>query len=195
MLIGLCGGSCAGKTTISNKLKELLGDSISIISLDNYYISYPQLSYEQRKNVNYDEPQSIDVDTLLSDIHRLKAGSSITQPSFSFETFLNERASTITNPANFILIEGLFVLSYPSLVEQLDLKLFVDSDSDIRLARRILRDMKVHHRTIEFIIDQYFNYVKPMYELYIEPQRELADCIISGNKEHNLLSEIIPFLK
>lgn len=191
MIIGICGGTCSGKTTLSYRLKQLLGSKISVISIDNYYKSYPELTFEERKRINYDEPDSINVTKLIDDIDLLNKGQGITQPSFSFKTFLNEESNNVTYPADVIIVEGLFAFSLSELVRLYDFKIYIDIDADIRLSRRILRDLKVHNRPLDYILKQYFNYVKPMHNLYIEPQKNIADIIISGDFNQDKIYDMI----
>ena len=191
MIIGICGGTCSGKTTLSYRLKQLLGSKISVISIDNYYKSYPDLTFEERKRINYDEPDSINITKLIEDIDALNKGQVITQPSFSFKTFLNEDSNNVTYPADIIIVEGLFAFSLSELVRLYDFKIYIDIDADIRLSRRILRDLKVHNRPLDYILKQYFNYVKPMHNLYIEPQKNIADIIISGDFDQDKIYDMI----
>lgn len=162
------------------RVEEMLRKKIEVIAMDNYYIAHKDIPYEERKQVNYDEPYSINYTQILHDIQALKTGRSISQPCFSFKTLLNEESNNISYPSEVLIVEEIFSLYFEEISELMDLKIFVDADADLRLTRRILRDFKVHNRPLDFIIEQYLRYGKPMHELYVEPQKNKADIIISG---------------
>jgi uridine kinase len=191
MIIGVCGGSCSGKTTFSHNLKGMLDELCTIVSLDNYYIAHNDLTLEERKKINYDEPNSIDYKRVIEDLKLLKNGTPIVQPSFSYNTFLSSKSGDYTPATKVVIVEGIFVFSYPKLYEQLDLKIFIDAEADIRFSRKMIRDTTVHHRTLEFIINQYLTYTKPMHELYVEPQKQKADFIISSSSSCDRIVEIL----
>lgn len=187
----MCGGTCSGKTTISNRLKQLFENNISVVSIDNYYIAHPELPIEERKNINYDEPNSIDVSRLIEDLKSLKSGHKIVQPVFSYKTFLNEFSDNTTYPEKVIIVEGLFAFSFPELVDMYDFKIFIDADADIRLSRRISRDLTIYNRPLDFVMKQYFDYAKPMHDLHVEPKKSIADITISGNFINDKVYELI----
>lgn len=194
-IIGICGGSCSGKTYLAREL-EKANNSIRIISLDNYYFAHPNLTYEERARINYDVPESINIAAVIKDIVLLKRGQSIKQPAFSFETLLNYPNPFVTTPCDYLIVEGLFSLYYKELLDMIDLKVFVDTDREIRMARRISRDVEQIGRSLSHAINQYLNDVKPLYEKYIEPQKAQADLIVNGNKENALIIQLIMgFLK
>ena len=182
MLIGLCGGSGSGKTTIIELLKEEFPGQVSVIDMDNYYISREELPFEERRRVNYDIPESIDWETMISHIKMLKEGKPVEQPKFTFQTYERMKETEETKPADILIVDGIFSLYQEELRKLYDLTVYVDVPSDVRLARRMLRNIKRYGRTAEFEIEQYFEKVKPMHEKYVESCRNFADMILPFEK-------------
>ncbi len=180
-IIGLCGGSSSGKSTAIQYLKDHYGDKVALVAFDSYYISRPDLVFEERKMINVDVPEAIDREEICRNIQLLKEGKTIQQPVYSFETFLRESVTIETAPAPILLVDGIFSFYFEEIRNLFDLKVYIDADVDVRLSRRILRDMNVRHRPLEYIIDQYFTKVKPMHEVYVEPYKKYADIIIPHN--------------
>ena len=181
-IIGLCGGSSSGKSTAIEYLQKKFGDKAALVAFDSYYISRPDLVFEERKMINVDVPEAIDRGEILKNIQLLKEGKTIKQPVYSFETFLRESVTIETAPAPILLVDGIFSFYFEEIRNLFDLKVYIDADVDVRLSRRILRDMNVRHRPLEYIIDQYFTKVKPMHEVYVEPYKKYADIIIPHNR-------------
>ena len=181
-IIGLCGGSSSGKSTAIEYLQKRFGDKAALVAFDSYYISRPDLVFEERKMINVDVPEAIDRGEILKNIQLLKEGKTIQQPVYSFETFLRESVTIETAPAPILLVDGIFSFYFEEIRNLFDLKVYIDADVDVRLSRRILRDMNVRHRPLEYIIDQYFTKVKPMHEVYVEPYKKYADIIIPHNR-------------
>ena len=181
-IIGLCGGSSSGKSTAIEYLQKKFGDKAALVAFDSYYISRPDLVFEERKMINVDVPEAIDRGEILRNIQLLKEGKTIQQPVYSFETFLRESVTIETAPAPILLVDGIFSFYFEEIRNLFDLKVYIDADVDVRLSRRILRDMNVRHRPLEYIIDQYFTKVKPMHEVYVEPYKKYADIIIPHNR-------------
>ena len=181
-IIGLCGGSSSGKSTAIEYLQKKFGDKAALVAFDSYYISRPDLVFEERKMINVDVPEAIDRGEILKNIQLLKEGKTIQQPVYSFETFLRESVTIETAPAPILLVDGIFSFYFEEIRNLFDLKVYIDADVDVRLSRRILRDMNVRHRPLEYIIDQYFTKVKPMHEVYVEPYKKYADIIIPHNQ-------------
>lgn len=194
-IIGISGGTASGKTTIAQNLKEQFGKKISIINCDNYYYSREELDFEQRKKINYDVPDSIDIGKILEDIEKLKEGDVIEQPIFSFKTLLREENVLVTNPAPILVIDGIFSLYFKELRELCNIKVYIDVDSEVRFARRLIRDTTIHNRPLDFIINQYLNMAKPMHDIYVEPYKKYADVIIpfyeNNRRSVNLLISMI----
>ncbi len=181
-IIGLCGGSSSGKSTAIDYLLKQFGDKTALVAFDSYYISRPDLVFEERRMINVDVPEAIDREEIYRNILLLKEGKTIQQPVYSFETFLRESVTQETAPAPILLVDGIFSFYFEEIRNLFDLKVYIDADVDVRLSRRILRDMNVRHRPLEYIIDQYFTKVKPMHEVYVEPYKKYADIIIPHNR-------------
>lgn len=177
-IIGIAGGSASGKTSIVKILKDELKEKAQIIYLDSYYKGFEELTLEERKKLNFDHPQSFEADRLVKDLIALKRGQAIEMPIYDYVAYERKQATTPVAPHEVILVEGLLVLYYPDLRELLDLKVYVETDSDERLIRRIRRDTIKRGRTLESVLDQYQDTVKPMHEQFIEPSKKHADIII-----------------
>ena len=182
--IGLAGGTASGKTTIVNMLNEDLADKGQIIYLDSYYHAFDDKSLEERKQLNYDHPDSFDFDALVKDIRQLKAGNPIQMPVYDYVGFTRSEKCITINPCPVIIVEGMLVLWYPPLRELLDLKVFIDTADDERLIRRIKRDTMERGRSLDSILDQYQTTVKPMHEQFIGPSKKYADIIIPRGAEN-----------
>ena len=196
MLIGLCGGSGSGKSTLIGMLKEEFPEQISVIDMDNYYISRDELPLEERRQVNYDVPESLDWEYMMNDIQKLKDGEIIEQPQFSFMTYERIDDTVKTMPAPILIVDGIFSLHNEALRNLYDLKVFVDVEPDVRLARRMIRNMERYGRTAEFEIEQNFGKVRPMHNKYVEPCKEYADLILSFyEKERLSLKPLIEVVK
>ncbi|MDD4310577.1 MAG: uridine kinase [Candidatus Cloacimonetes bacterium] len=182
VLIG--GGTCSGKTTIAKAIGMRLNDlKTVIISHDNYYKDLSHLDPEERKKVNFDHPSSIDTAYLLTDIQQMLAGEAVDMPDYDFSTHCRIEGKTCVAYADVIILEGIFALYYPELLALSDLKIYVDTDSDTRLARRMQRDIIDRGRSVESVLDQYLQTVKPSHEAFIEHSKKNADLIIPGDKE------------
>lgn len=183
-LILIGGGTCSGKTTIARAIGKRIQDlKTVIISHDNYYKDLSHLSAEERAHVNFDHPDSIDVPYLLDDVRAMMLGDAVNVPDYNFATHLREEGNLCIAGADVIILEGIFALYYPDLLELSDLKIFVDTDPDIRLARRMHRDILDRGRNVESVLDQYLETVKPSHQAFIEPTKKNADVIIPGDKD------------
>lgn len=182
VLIG--GGTCSGKTTIARAIGMRLNDlKTVIISHDNYYKDLCHLEPQARAKVNFDHPGSIDSPYLLDDIKLMLEGEAVDMPDYDFKTHCRVEGSTCVAFADVIILEGIFALYYPELLELSDLKIYVDTDSDLRLARRMQRDIIDRGRSVESVLEQYLQTVKPSHDAFIEPTKKNADLIIPGDKE------------
>jgi len=183
-LILIGGGTCSGKTTIARAIGKRIQDlKTVIISHDNYYKDLSHLSSDERAHVNFDHPDSIDVPYLLDDVRAMMLGDAVNVPDYNFATHLREEGNLCIAGADVIILEGIFALYYPDLLELSDLKIFVDTDPDIRLARRMHRDILDRGRNVESVLDQYLETVKPSHQAFIEPTKKNADVIIPGDKD------------
>lgn len=178
IIIGIAGGTGSGKTTLVNKLKDVLGDEVVALTHDYYYKSNAHLDIEQRKLLNYDHPNAFDTDILIDDLASLKKGISIERPIYSFVKHTREKETVTVEPKKVIIIEGILLFENKILRDLLDIKVYVDTDADVRIIRRILRDVKERGRNLDSVINQYLNTVKIMHEEFVEPSKKHADIII-----------------
>lgn len=178
-VMGIAGGTGSGKTTFTTTLTEKFKDDITVIHHDNYYNVLDHLSFEERCRVNYDHPDSFDTKLMIEDIKKLKNGETIEEPVYDYSAHNRNKESTITvHPTKILIIEGILILQSKELRDLMDMKVFVDTDADIRLGRRILRDMEERGRSVDSVLNQYSATVKPMHEKYVEPSKKYADIIV-----------------
>ena len=183
-VLGVAGGSASGKTTIINKLQDYFGEDIAVISHDAYYKAHPEMSFEERSQLNYDHPDSFESDRMAEDVRKLIKGYAIDMPVYDYVNH-NRSAETVrVEPKTVIVMEGILILENKELRDLMDIKIFVDTDADERLMRRIQRDMIERGRSIESIIEQYSKTVKPMHEEFVEPSKKHADIIIPRGGEN-----------
>lgn len=177
-LIGVAGGTCSGKTTVSERLTELAGsEHLALIKLDSYYISRNEQPIEQRQLANYDHPDEFDWQLLNDHIAALAAGATVPVPIYDYAAYTRSDEVRWVQPSRIVVVEGILVLYDPALRERFDLKVYVDTDADIRLIRRLQRDVAERGRTTESIITQYLATVRPSHEQFIEPSKRHADVI------------------
>ena len=190
--IGIAGGTGSGKTTITRRILDEFGGDVSVLYHDNYYKRHDDIPFPERKKLNYDHPNAFDTPLLVQHLDALRAGQTIECPTYDY-TVHNRAAETITvTPAKVIVVEGILIFAEPELRERLDIKLFaepelrerldiklfVDTDADVRILRRIVRDVRDRGRDLESIVTQYLTTVKPMHEMFVEPSKRYADIII-----------------
>jgi uridine kinase len=180
LIVGIAGGSGSGKTTIAESLVQKLNGNVALVQHDAYYRHVPELSFEARSQVNYDHPASLETELLVEHLVSLRSGQAIEKPVYDFADHLRSDEVVVVQPALVILVEGILVLAEPDLRDVLDLKVFVDTDADIRLARRLERDIEERGRTVTSIITQYFASVRPMHLEFVETSKGYADVIIAG---------------
>lgn len=178
MIIGIAGGTGSGKTTLTQKIKEAFQDDVVMLSHDYYYKSNEGLTFEERQGLNYDHPNAFDTDLLIEHLKQLKKGQTIAHPVYSFveHTRLDEWVET--KPAKVILVEGILIFENKELCDLMDIKVFVDTDADLRIIRRLLRDVKERGRDLDSVVNQYIGTVKPMHEQFVDPSKKRADIII-----------------
>ena len=192
LIIGIAGGSGSGKTTVVKAITEKLNKRVVVIPQDSYYKDLEHLSAEEKKVHNFDHPDSIDWELLCRQIKDLREGKSIEQPVYSYITCGRSKTETVKIvPADVIIIEGILIYTCPELRNQLDIKLFVDADDDMRLMRIITRDMVERGKTVEAVIERYIKTVKPMYHQFIEPCKRYADVIIPQGGHNKVAIDII----
>ena len=178
LIIGIAGGTGSGKSTLTDRLKNRFGDSITVIRHDDYYKEQHALTYEQRVTVNYDCPEAFDTDLLIRHLNELRAGREVDIPVYDYT--VHDRSDKVRHlvPTPVILLDGILILENRDLCALMDVKIFVDTDDDIRILRRIERDVLERDRSLTSIINQYRNTVKPMHEKYVQPSRRNADLVI-----------------
>ena len=183
-VLGVAGGSASGKTTIIKKLQDYFGEDIAVISHDAYYKAHPDMSFEERSKLNYDHPDSFESDRMAEDVRKLIKGYAIDMPVYDYVVHNRSEETVRIEPKTVIVMEGILILENKELRDLMDIKIFVDTDADERLMRRIKRDMIERGRSIESIIDQYSQTVKPMHEEFVEPSKKYADIIIPRGGEN-----------
>lgn len=179
LVIGIAGGTGSGKTTVVNKIiKSLPAGEVAVIPQDSYYKDSGHIPMEERSKINFDEPASIEWTLLEKQLHELKEGKSIEMPTYSYLTCTRQKETVHVEPRDVIIVEGILVLTQPSVCQLMDVKVFVDADADDRLIRVIARDCIERGRTPQMVIDRYQAVLKPMHERYIEPSKRKADLIV-----------------
>lgn len=186
ILIGIAGGTGSGKTTLTRHLLSHFGENISVVHHDNYY-KYQELSFEERCKTNYDHPDAFDTDRMIEDLQALKRGETIYCPVYDFSIHNRTEKTLAVKPTKVIIVEGILIFQNPILRDLLDIKIFVETDADVRILRRALRDVEERGRNLESVVQQYLTTVKPMHEQYVEPTRKFADIIVLEGG-HNLVA-------
>lgn len=196
LIIGIAGGTGSGKTTITRKIAAVFGDDVSIVYHDNYYKSNDDLTYEERVSLNYDHPDAFDTKLMIDQLDALQRGESVECPTYDFTLHTRAKETIEIKPARIIVVEGILVLSDPELCNRMDIKIFVDTDADVRILRRILRDVNERGRALDSVISQYLTTVKPMHEQFVEPSKKRADIIIpEGGENRVALNMVIEQIK
>lgn len=187
MAIGIAGGTVSGKTTITRLLSERFGKDVSVIYYDNYYKAHDDLTYDERAKINYDCPDAFDTELFLEDVAKLKRGEDVLCPVYDYTVHNRSNQTLLIKSAPVILLEGILLLSDERIRDLLDIKIFVDTDADVRILRRIMRDVKERKRSLESVVEQYLTTVKPMHEMYVEPSKRYANIIIPEGG-HNMVA-------
>lgn len=194
VIIGIAGGSASGKTSIAHRLKDSFeqeANRVVILRMDDYYKDQSDLTFEQRLAVNYDHPFAFDIDLLVSDLDQLRADQPIQKPLYDFVHYTRSGLSEPVCPADVVVLEGLFVLEEPQLRSRCDIKVYVETDADIRILRRLMRDVEKRGRTLRSVVDQYLSVVKPMHEQFIEPSKRYADVIIPEGAHNRVAVDLL----
>ena len=178
LVIGIAGGSGSGKTTLLKRIIETFGPSITVISHDNYYKRHDELTYEERCKLNYDEPAALETDLMVRQLEQLRQGQEIFCPVYDFTVHNRSDETILIKPEKVIIVEGILIFENKELRDLMDIKIFVDADADIRICRRIKRDVNKRGRSLESVILQYQQTVKPMHEKYVEPSKKYADIVV-----------------
>ena len=188
LIIGICGGTGSGKTTVANRILESVSASeVVFIQQDSYYRNITDLPLDYRHIANFDHPDALDNDLLVNHVRRLKAGEAVELPLYDFRTHTRMTETRHVEPKPIVIVEGILIYADPRLLEQMDIKVFVDTPDDIRFIRRLRRDLDERGRTLESVIEQYVATVRPMHMQFVEPSKRHADVIIPEGG-HNLVS-------
>lgn len=178
LVIGIAGGTASGKTTLMKNLISLLGDEVTVISHDNYYKRHDDMTYEERCKLNYDEPAAFDTSLMVHHLDQLRHGFAIDCPVYDFTQHNRSDETIHITPQKVIIVEGILIFENSDLRDLMDIRIFVDSDADIRLCRRIKRDVNKRGRSLESVLTQYQETVKPMHERYVEPSKKYAHLVV-----------------
>ncbi len=186
LMVGIAGGSASGKTTVVNKIKEFFGDNITVIGHDNYYKAHDEMTYEERTHLNYDHPSAFDTERMIEDVKKLKAGQTVEIPVYDYSAHNRSAQTQRVVPQRVVVLEGILLLYDARLRELMDVKIFVDAPADERLVRRIKRDMAERDRSLQSVLAQYQDTVRPMHEQFVEPTKAYADVIIPRGGENHV---------
>jgi uridine kinase len=191
-VVGVAGGSASGKTTMVNHIMSSLDiNTYVVLDNDSYYKSFPELSLLERSQLNFDHPHTLDQALFLQHIRALKAGQSIRKPVYNFREHQRSSETLLLSPKKIIIVEGILVLEDQALREEMDIKIFVDTDPDIRLIRRLTRDIRERGRSLEMVFSQYLTTVKPMYEKFVEPTKRYADVILPRGGDNQVAIDMV----
>ena len=191
LVIGIAGGSGSGKTTLMKRLVEQFGDHVSVVSHDNYYRRHDELTYEQRCLINYDEPAAFETDLMARHLDCLRNGQAIACPVYDYTIHNRSNATFTIEPRKVIIVEGILIFENEALRNLMDIRIFVDTDADVRLCRRIKRDVNKRGRTLESVLTQYQETVKPMHEQYVEPSKKYANLVVPEGGKNLVALEMI----
>ena len=191
MVIGIAGGTGSGKTTITRRLIQRFGSDVSVIYHDNYYKAHHDMPYEERAKLNYDQPDAFDTDQLIEAVRALKKGRSVVCPVYDYSVHDRSDETITVKPARVVIVEGILIFENKELCDLMDIKVFVDADADVRILRRIVRDVRDRGRSLESVVNQYLSTVKPMHEKYVEPSKRNADIIVPEGGHNKVALELL----
>ena len=197
IIIGIAGGTGSGKTTLTERLRDHFGaDEVSVLNHDSYYKRHDELPYEERCKLNYDHPDSFDTPLMVAHLRELRAGHPVQVPVYDYTIHNRSDRTVLVKPAPVIIVEGILIFDSPELCDLMDMKVFVDTDADVRILRRIVRDVKERGRTLDSVVTQYLTTVKPMHEQFVEPSKHTADVIIPWGGDNTVgIALLIEYLK
>ncbi len=187
MVIGIAGGTGSGKTTLTVRLKEKFGEDVSVLYHDNYYKSHSDMPFEERKKLNYDHPDAFDTQRMVEDLKALCRGETIQSPTYDYTIHDRSDVTVEVRPTKVVIVEGILIFENQALRDLMDIKIFVDTDADVRILRRIMRDVKERGRSLDSVVNQYLTTVKPMHEQFVEPSKRYADIVVLEGG-HNLVA-------
>lgn len=192
VLIGITGGTGSGKSTIAKEIFKRFPDNcMAMIEQDSYYKDQSNLSFEERIKTNYDHPDAFDTSLLVENLKSIMQGETIEKPIYDFEIHNRKKETIKVEPRDIVIVEGILVLQEPTVRELLDIKIYVDTDADVRIIRRLLRDIKERGRTVDSVINQYLDVVRPMHMQFIEPSKRYADIIIPEGGQNKVAIDVI----
>lgn len=191
LVIGIAGGTGSGKTTLMKRLVERFADVVSVISHDNYYRRLDHLTMEERCRVNYDEPQSLETDLMVRHLQQLRNGEAVDCPMYDFSVHNRSEQTIHIEPRRVIIVEGILIFENKQLRDLMDIRIFVDTDADVRLCRRIRRDVNKRGRTLDSVLQQYQETVKPMHEKYVEPTKKYANIVVPEGGKNAVALDMI----
>ena len=191
IVIGIAGGTGSGKTTITRKLMQNFGGDVSVIYHDNYYKAHHSMSYEERTKLNYDHPDAFDTELMIKHLRKLKKGEAIYCPVYDYTVHDRSDKTVLVKPSRVIVVEGILIFQSKELCDPTDIKIFVDTDADVRILRRITRDVRDRGRSLESVVNQYLTTVKPMHEQFVEPSKRKADVIIPEGGHNQVALEMV----
>lgn len=191
IIVGIAGGTGSGKTTFAQALQGAMGEDCVIISQDSYYVANTDLSFSERLKINYDHPDALEDELLIEHLRKLQKGEPIEVPVYDFESYARTSKTIRVEPHRIVIVEGILVLVNPELRAQFDLKVFVDTDPDVRILRRLVRDVQERGRSLESVHAQYLQTVKPMHEAFVEPSKKYADLIVPEGGHNQVALETV----
>ncbi len=178
MIIGIAGGTGSGKTTLTERLKAEFQGDVSVLYHDNYYKSHSDMTYEERAKLNYDHPDAFETERMIADLQALRQGETVLCPVYDYTIHDRSPETLEVRPTKVILVEGILIFENKALRDLMDIKIFVDTDADVRILRRIMRDVKKRGRSLDSVVQQYLTTVKPMHEQFVEPSKRYADIVV-----------------
>lgn len=191
LVIGIAGGSGSGKTTLTNQIAAQLKESVTVIKHDDYYKAHDEMTYEERCRLNYDHPNAFDTELMIEHLKLLRQGRSVECPVYDYTVHNRSKDTVIINPGQVIIVEGILIFENKALCELMDIRIFVDTDADLRIIRRIQRDVMERARSLDFVISQYLHTVKPMHEQFVEPSKKNANIIVPEGGYNQVAMEMI----
>ena len=191
LFIGIAGGSGSGKTTLAQKLADYFGDRLSLLRHDDYYKSQSSLTLKERANLNFDHPDAFDTNLLIQHLDMLRQGQDVNCPIYNYSIHDRDSKSRFVKANEVIVLEGILIFENPEILKRLDIKIYVDTDADVRILRRLKRDVSERGRDLDSVINQYFSTVKPMHEAFVEPSKRCADIIVPEGGMNQVALEMI----
>ena len=191
LVIGIAGGSGSGKTTLMNNIVSRFSEDITVLSHDSYYRRHDDMTYEERCQLNYDEPAALETELMVRHLDCLRNGEAIDCPVYDFTVHNRSDATQRIEPSRIIIVEGILIFENEALRDLMDIRIFVDTDADIRLCRRVKRDVNKRGRSLESVLTQYQQTVKPMYEKYVEPSKKYAHILVPEGGKNTIAQEFI----